>query len=389
MKRNTMLFFLMSFVVIALLRGQEIPGLTLPAGGNGVSEHAEVAQWIGPVRISIDYHSPNVHRRGVDRTGHIWGELIPFGFFDDGHGPSRTTPWRAGANETTRIAFSHDVEVEGRPVKAGTYGLFLVVQKDGPWTWILSSAATGWGSYQYDPVNDVLRATVDPQTAQFTESLMYGFDDRGADRAVAFLQWENKRIPLHIVVPQVNDYYVAELRRELLAWPGFNYENWRRAAQFCASRRINLEEALVWADKAISEPFRGAGTGGRVEFATLSTKAAVLEAMGRTGEADAVMKKAIDATGADAMSLYAYERSLLSAGRKQEALQLSLFNQQRHASEPFWTYVGLAEGYAAAGDRAKAMANWDVAVKNVPESEKNDLEDYRRRIDALIANRSF
>ena len=50
--------------------------------------------------------------------------------------------------------------------------------------------------------------------------------------------------------------------------------------QFCADSKINLEEALLWADKAINGPFRGA-TVGHEDFSTLSTKAAVLEAMGR------------------------------------------------------------------------------------------------------------
>src|SRR4051812_25326940 len=90
--------------------GQQQPGLSVPAGGNGVSQRAEVSQWVGPVKITIDYHSPAVHRRGADRSGHIWGELVPFGFFDDGHGPSTATPWRAGANESTTITLSHDVK---------------------------------------------------------------------------------------------------------------------------------------------------------------------------------------------------------------------------------------------------------------------------------------
>lgn len=121
----------------------------LPQPPNGDNQKAEVSQWIGPVKVTITYHSPRVHFQNKERTGHIWGELIPYGFFDEGFGPSKSTPWRSGANETTRIAFSHDVKVEGRDVPAGTYGLFLALDKTGPWTWILSSNANGWGSFQY------------------------------------------------------------------------------------------------------------------------------------------------------------------------------------------------------------------------------------------------
>src|SRR5262249_43240886 len=152
--------------------------------------------------------------------------------FDDGFGPSRATPWRAGANENTTVTFSHDVKVEGKNLKAGTYSLFLELEKDAPWVWIFSTHSTGWGSYQYDPKNDALRVSVTPQAAAYTEFLTYGFDERRPDSAIAFLQWENKRIPFKIEVPNVNEFYVAEMRKELQNWPGFNYQNWQNAAQF-------------------------------------------------------------------------------------------------------------------------------------------------------------
>src|SRR5262249_32187559 len=70
----------------------------------GENERAEVAQWIGLVKVTVDYHSPNVHGGGgADRTGHIWGELVSYGFTDQGFGPSHAAPWRVGANETTTI----------------------------------------------------------------------------------------------------------------------------------------------------------------------------------------------------------------------------------------------------------------------------------------------
>lgn len=107
---------------------------------NGDNQKAEVSQWIGPVKISIQYHSPHVHNPATnDRTGHIWGELVHYGFFDEGFGPTKGAPWRAGANESTAITFSNDVKVEGKDLKAGTYALFLDVEQSGPWSWIFSN----------------------------------------------------------------------------------------------------------------------------------------------------------------------------------------------------------------------------------------------------------
>ena len=287
---------------------------------------------------------------------------------DEGFGPSRAAPWRAGANESTRISFSDDVRVEGKEIKAGTYALFLELDEKGPWTWIFSTHR-GWGSYQYDPRNDVLRVAVSPQDAPYTEYLTYGFDDRKIDSATAYLQWEKKRVPMKIEVPNVYAIYVDRMRRELEEWPGFNYQNWQTAAQFCADHKVNLEEALVWADRAIREPFRGA-TFGVEDFTTLETKAAVLEAMGRDAEAEDVMKKAFDVPGTPVIPIYVYGVRRLAAGKNAEALEIFRLNQKRHPDEKYWTALGLARAYTALGDKKNAIAQWETARANVGESER-------------------
>src|ERR1051326_5335403 len=115
-----LLILLVLFACAGVASAQVNSELSMPP--NGDNQRAEVSQWIGPVQISIAYHSPNVHGvNGVDRTGHIWGELVRYGFFDEGFGPSHATPWRVGANESTPITLSHDAKVCGQDIKAGTY----------------------------------------------------------------------------------------------------------------------------------------------------------------------------------------------------------------------------------------------------------------------------
>jgi tetratricopeptide (TPR) repeat protein len=360
---------------------QELSELSLPP--NGSNQKAEVSQWIGVVKVTIAYHSPNVHGGGGgDRTGHIWGDLLRYGFFDEGFGPSRATPWRAGANESTTIAFSHDVKIAGKDLRAGTYALFLELEPNAPWSWIFSTQSTGWGSYQYDPANDALRVPVAPEPAPYTEFLTYGFDERRPDSAVAYLQWENKRVAFKIDVPNVNDLYVAQMRKELLGWPGFNYQNWQTAAQFCADHKINLDEALVWADKAIKEPFKGAAQG-REDFSTLQTKAAVLHAMGRGSEADVVMDKALHIPGTAALPIHRYAATLVVAGRNEKAMEVYRLNRELHPDDTFVTFVGLARGYTAIGDRKHAIANWELALRNIPDDQKQNRPIYEKALKAL------
>src|SRR5688572_21867084 len=111
------------FLAILLLIGAGYyatsQGLTLPP--NGGNQKSNVTQWIGPVSVSITYNSPDVHGpNGEDRKGHIWGELVHYGFIDQGFGTSKAAPWRAGSNESTSITFSHDVKINGKDLKAST-----------------------------------------------------------------------------------------------------------------------------------------------------------------------------------------------------------------------------------------------------------------------------
>src|SRR5689334_11808104 len=97
--------------------------ISIPPSGD--NQKSSVTQWIGPASITITYSSPDVHGlNGEDRKGHIWGELVHYGFIDQQYGTSKAAPWRAGANENTIITFSNDVVIGGKTLKAGTYGLF-------------------------------------------------------------------------------------------------------------------------------------------------------------------------------------------------------------------------------------------------------------------------
>ena len=278
MKRLITVIFIMAIAGYGFAQSLVAP----PSGNN---QKAKVVQSIGPVEISIAYSSPHVHTATTDRTGHIWGELVHYGFADQGFG-AKSAPWRAGANENTIVKFSHDVKIEGKDLKAGSYGLFLATAKDGPWTWIFSTNISSWGSFFYNQSEDALRVDVTPKEAPFTEYLTYGFDDRQPNSATAYLQWENKQIPFKVEVADVNNIYVSMMRDQLRSNVGFDYRNFSQAANFCATNKINLEEALTWANKAMDPTI-----GGREEFNTLSTKSNVLSAMGKDAEADEAMQK--------------------------------------------------------------------------------------------------
>lgn len=362
------------FVVLATAMSAQI---SLPP--NGDNQQSRVSQWIGPVEVTITYHSPDVHAPdGSDRAGHIWGDLVPYGFTDQGFGTSKSSPWRAGANENTTIYFSHDVKIEGKDLKAGTYGFFVAVEEKGPWTIIFSKDSQSWGSYFYKEGSDALRAQVNPVEGNYTEWLTYGFDNRLPQSTTAYLQWENKKLPFKIEVPNVNLIQLEIIKNELSGSKGFDYNNWKDAALFCLYNKLDLNEALYFADAAISMPYVGLEN-----FTTLQVKAEVLMAMGKTDDSKIIMQKALHHSTATVTDIHQYARKLLSEGKKEEALDIYKLNRSLHPDDKFTTYVGLARGYTAMGDKKNAIKNWEIAIKNLPEDQKPNLTYYQGELDKL------
>ena len=368
---------LSGMLIVTLVAVSNAQGLTSPPSGD--NQKSKVIQFIGPVEISITYSSPDVHGpNGEDRTGKIWGEVAHYGFIDQNFGASKSAPWRAGANENTIITFSHNVKIEGKDLKAGTYGLFLALSKEGPYTWIFSKNSSSWGSYFYDAKEDALRVDVQPSESPYTEWLTYGFDNRLPSSTVAYLSWEKKRVPFKIEVPNINEIYVSKMRDELRSSTGFKQENWITAAQFCVRNKINLEEALTWVNMSVSNPFVGVEN-----FTTMQTRAMILEALGREAEANTEMEKAIKHPTATVQTIHQYGRSLLAAGKNEKAMEIFKYNAQKNPNDKFTPNVGLARGYTALGDKKNAIKHWELALKNVPEEQKTNLAFYEGEIKKL------
>jgi hypothetical protein len=345
----------------------QTPGLTLPPSGN--NQKASVTQFIGPVKVTIDYSSPAVHGPdGKDRRGEIWGRLVPYGMSDLGFRGGQLSPWRGGANENTVFAVSDPVLIEGKALPAGQYGLHFIPGKD-EWTVIFSKNSSAWGSFFYDEAQDALRVTVKPAKHEYREWLTYEFTTRRPAEATAELQWEELALPFKVEVENSNEIYLTKLRHELTGGGGFNPRYYDAAAQFCVQAGTHLEDALAWADMAIKLPFVGVAN-----FATLSTKAQVLSKMGRDAEAHNVMQAAIHDPGTTSMEIHQYGRQLLAEKKNQEAIEVSKLNAERNGDK--WPVnVGLARGYMAIGDYKKAAEYAGKAAAQAPDPvNKKNLE---------------
>ncbi|MBK7870081.1 MAG: DUF2911 domain-containing protein [Saprospiraceae bacterium] len=362
MKRITLLFCCLSISISIFAQ------LTTPPSGN--NQKNVVTQYIGALaHVTITYNSPNVTSpTGQDRTGQIWGQLVPYGLTDQGFGTSKAAPWRAGANENTTFEFSHDVMIQGKSLKAGKYGFHIIVEENKPWTLIFSNNSTAWGSFFYDPAEDALRVEATPEKSEFHQWLTYEFTERQPESCTVALIWENIKLPFKIEVPKMNELYVQTMRQELQNSPGFNYQTWVTAVNYCVQNNTNLEEALTWADYAISGPFIG-----QENFTTLQAKAAALQALNRIPEAQKIMDKAIKDPTATAFAIHGYGRQLMATGDKKKAVEVFEYNYQRFNGA--WpTNVGLARGYSAIGQYDKALKHAQAGLAEAPDAvNKNFL----------------
>jgi len=155
---------ILMFTVIFMSYCQEKPSPPMTAEGT-----------INGANITVNYSSPAVKGRT------IFGDLVPLG-----------KVWRAGANEATIFATSKNINVEGKPLAAGKYSLFIIPGESTS-TIIFNKETGQWGT-KYDQSQDALRVNVPSgQTSTLTERLTYEVASGGME-----IKWEYGRAMVKI-----------------------------------------------------------------------------------------------------------------------------------------------------------------------------------------------
>jgi tetratricopeptide (TPR) repeat protein len=341
--------FLLAIILFAVPLSAQVPYNS--AVPNGYTKKAMVSEQVGLTQVTITYHRPSVK----GREGKIWGAVVHKGFVDQGFGNGKPAPWRAGANENTVIEFDQDVKIEGQTLPKGKYGLFIAYDPAESIV-IFSKRSDAWGSFFYDEKEDALRVKVKPQPIEKSvENLKYEFFDQTPNSAVVALAWEKLSIPFKIEVDYLKqqlDAFVTELQNPR----AFTPQALNIAAQWTLQNDYQLEKGLEWATRASGQQFPGDPT----SFPALSTKAAILDKLGRSDEAAAVIKSALPF--GSAVQLQQLGRQLLAAKKPQAALQVFQFNYDKNPNQ-FITLTGMARGLSAAGEYAKAL---EFAARALP-----------------------
>lgn len=353
MKPFKLLVFYLTLINISFAQ-MDLP----PSGGN---PRATITEEVGITSITLKYSRPDVNKR----EGKIYGEgnVVTYGFSTQNNISNKnTSPWRAGANENTTITFEHDVKVEGQPLKAGTYGLFMAMAPENV-TIIFSTQSEAWGSFYYDEKYDALRVNVKPVAQEKSvEYLKYEFIEHKEKYCVIALQWEKLSVPFKVEV-DVENIVVARMRDQLTGQRGFTPALILQAAQYCLNKNINLEEALVWSKRAVD---------GQKTFITLRNLATAYEKLNRLPEADSTMSEAL--LIATANQYTAYGRQLITQKRADKALEVLSASQKRYG-DIYTVNLGLMMTYSFKADFKNALKFADKAMATAPnEAAKKQLE---------------
>jgi tetratricopeptide (TPR) repeat protein len=329
------------------------------------SPAASVSQTIGISVVTVNYSRPSVKGR------EIWGKLVPYGMNAQSFGNGKPAPWRAGANENTTIKFSHDAKVEGQPVPAGQYGLFFVVNENNTAELILSKDNKSWGSFFYEPKQDLIHSKIQLRETPFTEMLTYDFINNTKSSSELVLNWEKKQFPVKIEF-DVDNIVLANAAEELKGPVGFGWQGFASAANYAMQNTKNYDQALTWIDQAIAI---------NKSFSTLNVKSNILKAMGKSEEADRMMNDAVAIANENELNAYGY--TLMNAGQRDRAIEMFVLNTKRFPKSAN-CFDSLGEAYATKGDNKNAILNFKKSLSmDPPPNVRANSEKFLKQLGAL------
>ncbi|MFC4635536.1 DUF2911 domain-containing protein [Dokdonia ponticola] len=250
-------FLSMAILVVMTASAQ----LRIPAQ----SPSASIKQTIGLTDIEIDYSRPSTKGRT------IFGEqgLLPYGEF-----------WRVGANTALKITFSEDIEVDGQPLKKGSYTLLSI---PGAKTWEIKwypYENTNWNSYvAKEPVLN-LNVPVYKSNSHL-ETLEFRFQDLTLDSATLLLEWEqiSLQIPLKV---QEKERILKAIEKTII---GPSSSDYFQAAVYLHDTKTDLDKALEYIQKVTLSD--------KALFFQVTREALILKELNQNKEAFVVANRAL------------------------------------------------------------------------------------------------
>lgn len=116
----------------------------------------------------------------------MFGDVLPYGKL-----------WRTGANENTIISFTEDLLLDGKKIKAGTYSIFSIPEKNS-WTIFFYKTVDNWGTPEnWEESNIVLQFNVNTsKTREIVESFQINIDELIDGEGFLIMSFENTEVKI-------------------------------------------------------------------------------------------------------------------------------------------------------------------------------------------------
>lgn len=229
------------------------------------SPYAKIYQKVGLTDINIEYSRPSARGRT------IFGDLVPYNQL-----------WRTGANASTKIKLSTDVEILGQEVPAGQYAIYTIPNKDS-WEFVFHKNTSLWGTggKDYTETENLMRFKVESQTeANFTETFQISIEDLSDIQCTIILAWGHTRVAFQVDL----ETDLEVLKNIDKAMQGVAANTYYSAASYYLDKQLDLNKALGWIDKAIDQTN---------SYWMVRKKAQILFAQNKTSSAIEVNRKAL------------------------------------------------------------------------------------------------
>ncbi|MEC7878073.1 MAG: DUF2911 domain-containing protein [Bacteroidota bacterium] len=234
------------------------------------SPSSELEQMVGLTEIGVQYNRPSKRGRV------IFGDLVPFGKI-----------WRTGANSSTKISFSTDVEIDGNKIKEGTYSIFSIPDKTY-WDVILYSDAELWAvPKDWDDKKIVFKSNYKVHkvnSGNELETFTISINNVTNNYADLYIGWDDTFVKIRIDVPsrQMVDSSIESVMND-----NPKASDYYAAAVYYRQEKIKLDIALKWINKAMEMTENP-------RFFQLRQQSLIMAANGNYKDAVEVAKKSLE-----------------------------------------------------------------------------------------------
>lgn len=146
------------------------------------SQRGEIMQMVGNTEIRARYIRP------VARGRELFGSLVPYG-----------RVWTPSADSALRVSFSSDVQIDGQPLPAGSYSVWVVPDSTA-WTVIFNRTADAF-HLRHRESDDVLKVVARVDSLAHVETLTVAFPLVDGNAATFQMQWGTTAVSLRIESP--------------------------------------------------------------------------------------------------------------------------------------------------------------------------------------------